>query len=331
MVNGKTYYGSHRTNKMDDEYMGSGTVLKQAIKKYGKGNFNKDILEFYHTEEELFEAERQLVTSDMVLDKQNYNIAIGGAGMTSEIQRKFWSTPEGEALKRQLSTDNTGYEKNKGFLFRWKTRYNEVIHQFSDLVLNTNLPDKFILRQVKTKDYGFKFHRLLRYARHIGLVGEEIERVRIHEYFSTNRKKNTFVKTISHYPEDKQLKLKRHYKSINKGYLDDFNVIMNLLEDKRISDSMLYNNTSTGQIRGVKARTVLKQAEYFEYLGLIKKAEQIKIDIRSIFPNAHRKTGTKTLYKRQGKFIQNYLLIGEKTDEQYSITFNGETVQYARI
>ena len=46
LVNNKTYVGKHRVvgDLFDDEYIGSGSIMLSAIKKYGKNNFKKDIL-----------------------------------------------------------------------------------------------------------------------------------------------------------------------------------------------------------------------------------------------------------------------------------------------
>ena len=39
LVNGKIYIGQHVTDNLKDGYRGSGIVLKNALKKYGRSNF----------------------------------------------------------------------------------------------------------------------------------------------------------------------------------------------------------------------------------------------------------------------------------------------------
>jgi hypothetical protein len=47
-VNNRYYYGVHsQEDNVPDTYMGSGTALELAFKKYGKNNFKKDILKYF--------------------------------------------------------------------------------------------------------------------------------------------------------------------------------------------------------------------------------------------------------------------------------------------
>ena len=44
IINNKVYIGYHGTNEIEDGYLGSGYDLKQAFKKYGKSNFQREVL-----------------------------------------------------------------------------------------------------------------------------------------------------------------------------------------------------------------------------------------------------------------------------------------------
>lgn len=79
-VNSKKYIGKHATPDPYDEYLGSGVVLTKAIEKYGRDKFTKEVLFIFNTEEEMNAKERELITSDIVLSEEYYNIALGGDG-----------------------------------------------------------------------------------------------------------------------------------------------------------------------------------------------------------------------------------------------------------
>lgn len=76
-TNGKYYIGQHKTQNLDDGYMGSGHRILAAIKKYGKENFSKEILHVFESQEEMDAKEKELV----VIDRANtYNLNEGGTG-----------------------------------------------------------------------------------------------------------------------------------------------------------------------------------------------------------------------------------------------------------
>lgn len=114
LINSKVYYGVHKTDNLDDGYLGSGKLLKQAIKKYGKENFKKEILEFYSSFEEALKAEEALITPEMLLDEMCYNVKLGGRGGSSTGGPL---TPE---TRSKISKANSG--KNAKFFGRSHTK-----------------------------------------------------------------------------------------------------------------------------------------------------------------------------------------------------------------
>jgi hypothetical protein len=77
-INDKVYIGVHKTDNLDDGYMGSGLALQRAYKKYGIENFEKEILAFCDTYKDALDLEGKLVNKDFVLREDTYNLHIGG-------------------------------------------------------------------------------------------------------------------------------------------------------------------------------------------------------------------------------------------------------------
>lgn len=80
LLNNKVYVGKHKTDNIHDNYFGSGKLIKRAIKKYGKENFNKDILFVFDNEADMNSKEFEIVNEEFVSDPNTYNLMLGGSG-----------------------------------------------------------------------------------------------------------------------------------------------------------------------------------------------------------------------------------------------------------
>lgn len=90
-LNGMKYIGKHKTDNLNDGYMGSGFRIKRAIAKYGIENFSKEFLFIFNSESEMELKEQELVDEDWVKRSDSYNIATGGQGgdILRRKNRKF--------------------------------------------------------------------------------------------------------------------------------------------------------------------------------------------------------------------------------------------------
>ncbi len=125
-VNQKIYIGVHKTADPDDRYLGSGKVLKEAVKKYGRSAFVKIILAAYDTLEEAYAKEAELVNSEFVLRSDTYNQVCGGVttvDWTDERKAHYsqrlrgenhpqWGKPLSPETKAKQSASLTGRKRN---------------------------------------------------------------------------------------------------------------------------------------------------------------------------------------------------------------------------
>ena len=96
-ANGKFYYGVHNNNS--PYYIGSGSVLKDAVRKYGRDNFVRRTIKEFETAEEAYNFESIMVDETLINDRNCYNVKLGGSS--------GWTHSEETKLK--LSESNTGH------------------------------------------------------------------------------------------------------------------------------------------------------------------------------------------------------------------------------
>ena len=127
--NGMEYIGVHRTDNIDDGYMGSGMILKRAIAKYGLERFHKAILSSHDTYMAALEEERRLVTLKYINENNTYNIREGGFGrcswsdkqrqLFSEQKRKQWGdTKWREQMVEKIFTPERAAKISKALMGR---------------------------------------------------------------------------------------------------------------------------------------------------------------------------------------------------------------------
>ena len=102
MINGKYYIGQHKTNNIEDNYLGSGYALIRAIKKYGKHNFKREIIAFANSQEELNELENSILNNHYQ-DDDCYNLIAGGncTGYSEETRRKMSESAKNRIVSKE--------------------------------------------------------------------------------------------------------------------------------------------------------------------------------------------------------------------------------------
>lgn len=80
IINNKIYIGAHKTTNLDDNYMGSGKLIKRSINKYGLQYFKKEYIEIFNNEEDMFKMESKIVNQNYLNGDNIYNISVGGKG-----------------------------------------------------------------------------------------------------------------------------------------------------------------------------------------------------------------------------------------------------------
>jgi hypothetical protein len=120
LINNKIYIGKDTTS--DKNYYGSGILIKKSIKKYGKENFKKEILEECDTNDKLCDREKYWInfynSTNLTI---GYNISKGGDGgdtlsnnpNINEIKSKISKFRKGKKYEDILPLDKVLLYKQK--------------------------------------------------------------------------------------------------------------------------------------------------------------------------------------------------------------------------
>ena len=113
-INGKIYIGSHKTNNINDAYMGSGKYLKHAINKHGIEKFTKEILFSFNNPDDMYKKEAELVNEEFISESNTYNLKKGGFGgfdyINSHIPKQTEWLRKGRLNANKVLRDKYGDE-----------------------------------------------------------------------------------------------------------------------------------------------------------------------------------------------------------------------------
>ena len=170
LINGKIYIGQDSNN--DAKYLGSGLLLNYAIKKYGKENFIKEILQTCESKSDLNKFEKHWIQEFNSTDKRiGYNISEGGTGgklvpiegKKGKTYEEYYGDEKAAQLKQLFS------EIRKGRKLGYKNITSEEVgKKISDALKNRQLPEEHKknvangLKKFYQTDEGIKMKEIIK-------------------------------------------------------------------------------------------------------------------------------------------------------------------------
>ena len=174
LINCKIYIG--QDSKNNPKYLGSGIALNNAIKKYGKENFKKEILEHCVNKKDMDEKEKHWITELNARDKNvGYNITKGGDGCLGCSNKGIIFTKE---HKENISKARLGLKFSQEHIDNMsKSRFKyQILCLETGIIYNSanqaskslNIPSASIIKVCKgiykqIKGYTFMFNKHYEY------------------------------------------------------------------------------------------------------------------------------------------------------------------------
>ena len=105
-INDKSYVGYHITENSDDGYLGSGTYIKRAIKRYGTENFEREILE-HCSFDTVLDRETYWIKKLNTKNPNGYNFTDGGIGSPGRVYSEETKRKIGAKSKGRIPSEET--------------------------------------------------------------------------------------------------------------------------------------------------------------------------------------------------------------------------------
>lgn len=153
LINGKIYVGLHVTSNLEDDYLGSGSQLKSAVKKYGKENFKREYIKICNSPEEMYELEADIVNEDFVKRSDTYNMKTGGTGSWYHVN----SNPEQKRKTSSIGGVKTSNRDTNPFKDpEWQKNFNSMNNPeiVKAIGIKANSPDAIAKKKATWKETG---------------------------------------------------------------------------------------------------------------------------------------------------------------------------------
>ena len=180
-INGKEYIGSSKLDSNNNwSYYGSGRVIKNAIKKYGKLNFTKTILWEGKGNPRIVEGQI-LKSIDVASNPQYYNLTNDALGSTHHSiksrktrSEKMTGRKLSKKIKALISKNKTGIRFKDGYNMVVTTKPGTSKAHKGRISPNQDKGNPIELYDNKTKQYISSYANANRLAEELGINNENI-------------------------------------------------------------------------------------------------------------------------------------------------------------
>lgn len=158
-LHNKQYVGQRRGYKLDENYYGSGRIIQDLMKKYGTAIFEREIVDYASSQEELSQKEIEYIEKYNTLYPNGYNLTLRLQAIDPYIEKKLEYTEE--RLKR-MSEITKKMWKNEEFKIKFSNYMREL---WMDDVYKKKMSD--IHKEIwKDNDYKKKILAQLNFIQH---------------------------------------------------------------------------------------------------------------------------------------------------------------------